>query len=175
MDAPHIRATPPQGNDEIRVPVRSNAIPVSTDGGVTRNWTIPRPPALSFLTGTARFFIEVQGVVVNPNQSDPCFWRAYLYAPVDSSSGTVVGTDHSACASEAAVLPAGTHAITVTFAGQPIPAGAADHLVLVLVNNAVLAPGASVSVVTGTPDVDSTVSINGLQLPITTQTLSTLA
>lgn len=172
LDSPHVTAAVPTGTDPMRVPVTSTAVPVTIDGASPKNWTLPRPGTLDFVLGTALIYIDVQGVVSNPSPADECFWRFNLYVPAAAGSGNVgVGTDHSVCKPEPAVVQPGVRELSVSFPGQPVPDGAGDRLVLVITSNAVMGPGATVDVLAGSVDYPSRVTINGLQVPLTTQTL----
>jgi hypothetical protein len=176
LDAPHMAGAAPTGSQVIRVPVRASGIPVTIDGADSRTWQMPRPATLTFLTGSTTLWVDVEGTVTNSNPTDPCFWRVKLYSLSTSSGGgnpAGVSMDPSfVCASEPAVVPVGVRALQLTFPGYDLGETAGDVLVLSIeADGGVLAPGASIDVLTGTPEYDSRVTVSGLQLPLMTQTL----
>lgn len=173
LNRTHVTGLAPTGGDVIRVPVDATGIPVTTAPSADARWSMPRPPALTYLAGTATLWIQVEGTVTNSDPGDACFWRASLYAPSPSSgTGVVSTTSRFVCASEPAVVPPGVRELRLDFPGFDVPDGAEETLLLrIVADNGIAAPGATINVLTGTPQYDSQVTVYGLQLPLTTQTL----
>lgn len=171
LDSPEMTALVPTGDEVIRVPVRAKGIPVSM-GAVERDWRHPRPENVTTLTGSLTLWVDVQGTVSNPHPAEPCFWTVHVYVPTTSSGGGLVGMDTTRmCASEPAVVPVGVRSLQFTLPDADIPSGAGDTLVLHIDANGVLAPGASIDVLTGTPEYDSQLTLLGLQVELPTQAL----
>jgi hypothetical protein len=74
------------------------------------------------------------------------------------------------CIPQPETLPTGIHELQVTFPGRPVPADAGDRLVLSLTSSAAMAPGSSIHVLSGSTQFNSRITLNGLQVPLDTQT-----
>lgn len=173
LDAPHVTGQAPTGHEPIRVAVPTRGVPVTIDAPPNANWTIPRPPELTTLAATIVFWVDVEGVVSNANPSDPCFWRVNLYSPdpnAGQGGGVVTTSNNDLCAAEPAVLAAGIRTLTFELPARNIP-GNGETLRLIANANAILGPGATFEFLTGAVETDSTVTVLGLQLPVTTHTL----
>ena len=173
LDAPHVTGLAPDLAEPLRTPLQSTAGTVQTTPVDYKDWQMPRPATLTYLTGTARFWIEYQGTVV-ANPVDSCFWRISLHVANNTTAPngnpTTISMTDAVCVGEPEALPTGIRALEVTFPGRPIPDGSAANMTLEITHSGRLAPGASVNLLSGTIDHDSTLTLNGLQVPLTTQT-----
>jgi hypothetical protein len=164
LDAPHLAATLPEGGEEIRVPIPSSA----GVSGTEVRWSLPRPTGLNSISANLTFWVEVQGTVLN-NEPTGCFW--YVVLTVDTGDGLSSLADPM-CASEPAVVPPGVRQLTLFNSGSFDISGASGATIKVEVSvSSSVAPGASVALLAGTSEHDSSVTIAGLQLPLDTQTL----
>lgn len=179
LAAPHTAATLPIGLEEFATQVSTtspfNAPRLPTTGNGTNTtwarWELPRPDHMDFVTGSGLFFVEFQGTTANAVPFDQCYWRISLVALQPTANTGVVSTGESqVCLPQSEALPSGIHELQVTFPGQPVPADAGDRLVLTITSSATMTPGSSIVVLSGTPEHDSRVTLNGLQVPLDLQT-----
>lgn len=77
-----------------------------------------------------------------------------------------MGSDRSICASEPAVVPIGVRVLQLEFPVYDLPETAGNTLVLDITVNAIIAPGATVNVLTGTREYDSQMTLTDLQIPV---------
>lgn len=174
LEAPHVAGTLSANGEVLRSPVQSTSGSPRPAGVEYHSWELPRPEALTYVVGTARFWIEFEGSNVNAVPIDTCFWRVNLsfVRTNTTGGGNPVGATMTddVCVAQPEALPTGIHELTISFPGRPVPADAGDKLRLWITSSSFMAPGAGVHVLSGTPEYDSTITLNGLQVPLATQT-----
>lgn len=170
MAAPHLQAMPPTGPDVIRTPVPGYAdqfsgILLAQSPRAGLFWDMPRPD-LTVLEGNATLWVEVQGTVTNL-QTSGCFWQVYLR--IDSPDGGFSASS-GPCLVEGPVVAPGVRRLFAEFGSLDLRPVAGDTLSLWVFSNGGYAPGATVEVLSGTPEFASTLSLRGLALPLDTVT-----
>lgn len=161
LDAPHLAGTLANGQPEIRLPIPSNV-----PGSEPLQWSLPRPAALEMLQARVHLFVDVQGTLPNTG-ANGCFWYVSLLVPFGDDSYYV----DPMCATEGPLVQAGLHELVLSNTGFDLHKMQADHILIQLSIDSVPPPGASATLVTGTSATDGTITIDGLQLPLDTQTL----
>ncbi len=170
LDAPHLAATLNPQSSAFRAPIPSAADSFGGLLGVnpTLKWSLPRPN-MTALAGSAVVWVEVQGTVVHQDATNPCFWLLTLR--LDSDDGGIY-QQSGGCVEEPTVVPEGIRPVQFTFEGVDFSGFEAETLSFQLSTTAApLAPGASVTALTGTLEYDGLLTIAGLQVPLDTQTL----
>jgi hypothetical protein len=122
-----------------------------------------------------RLTVEVEGTVTGSVSIPPsttgnsCFWTISIdIVHGDGRLEEVWGF----CVQEPMVVPTGVRVLDLSL-GAPIdmPPSAGDRLAISVATFGTRSPGATVDLLSGTTDSDSTFLIQGLQVPIDTQTL----
>lgn len=170
LESPHLAGALPTGGAIIRTYVPTDLD--SLEGAqvpVFPKWTLPRPD-LAELEVTIRLWIDVQGVVTNPPRGAfNCFWSFSFF--IEHNDGTRTGLT-SYCSPDAPVVPTGIRMQEHSFVETPdLAVGRGDRLGFDINTYGAYAPDASVDILSGTAEFDSSFTITGLQLPIDTQTL----
>jgi hypothetical protein len=161
VQAPHLAAAAPTGTEPIR-----HDVPTLYAADVKDLvWTMPRPD-LAVLSAEIHLWVDVQGTVANGAANRSCFWEVNLRViQADGSYHFIYG-----CAAEPDVPQPGVREVVVEI-DFDIAALAGDLVGIGLQTEAILSPGASMTLLTGTSEYDSRVTIEGLQLPLDTTTL----
>lgn len=164
-DAPHLTGAAPTGNDPIRVPIEPIA-PEATAGIAKATWELPRPDGLDVFMFQAKLYIEVKGTFVNLDQNG-CFWSVFITV----HSGNGEGSSAPYCGVAGPTVNSGLHEVAVANRGWDLSDEPGRHIRLKLSMTTAPTPGSTATLLTGAIDTDSTITIDGLQLPIDTRTL----
>lgn len=167
LDAPHMVATLPAGATTIRTAIPAEAS-AATGAFSPPHWSLPSPDLTEFRV-TLRLHIDVQGFVANPD-SDGCFWHIAFHFEdrsfLDGGSGL-----SSHCIGEAAIVATGTRVLELETSTASFDPSGGERLAFTIYSIGYYAPGATVDLLSGTIDADSSWTIEGLQLPLDTRTL----
>lgn len=170
---PHPEATTqtPDSYTDLRVPIPSigdtpSTIVAQVSGNpVEARWQHQLPEGVAGVVGTATFWVEVRGTVVNnPNPLiEGCFWQFRFI-----TGGADTGNSHFApCVKENATVEEGLREITFTFDLPNVviaPGGMLDFDLYT--GDAGRAPDATVDLLTASIVHDSRVEIAGLHLEV---------
>lgn len=171
LDPPHMAGQLPEGGAVIRTPVPSEID--YSNGMALPEWSLPRPE-LGELVVTVRLTVDVQGVVTNPySYTIPggrnCFWRVILHF-ADVQADHVQGSIADSCVPDTPVVATGTRTLEVPLRVADFSALDGDQLSVSVMTTGAYAPSSTVHVLSGTPEADSTLAIERLQLPLDTRT-----
>jgi hypothetical protein len=166
LAVPHLVGVLPAGGVEVRTAVPSDSInprqvPVPA-------WGLPRPDVAKLVT-TLHLWVDVEGVVTNyANPQGGCFW--FIGMHLEGESGPLSNLGFS-CPAEPGVVPTGVRELVVEM--PPIDISDLDgvRLAFTIDTYGAYAPGATIDLLSGTVEHDSTITIDGLQLPLGTHTL----
>lgn len=174
LASPHMAAQLPADGPLIRTPV-----PADTQAAPNLvepvTWRLPEP-AVGQLVASLRLVVDVQGIVAPYAYplglgvpSGACFWHVILHF---ASDDVLEDSIASQCIVEPPTVPTGIRTLEVRFVQPDFAQLARDEdLQLSLYAAGIYGPGATVDVLSGTLQHDSTLTIEGYRLPLTTQTL----
>ena len=169
LDPPHLLAGASDRTTDIVLHVAS-ITEVAAGTGSALEWRLPRPATLASITTNYTLWVDVEGTVLNPEStSSGCFWNIVMLVQQDDGSSTGMPV----CVQEPAVLSTGIRALHASFADFDIRNAPGKTIVLQILTTGTYGPGATVDLLTGTPQHDSQFSIKDLAFPIDTTTLLT--
>lgn len=165
VEAPHLVGTLHTSPVEVRTPIVKTGL---NEVAMSAEWSLPAPE-MTDLRATLHVFIDIQGVV-SAASTKPTLCFLGVAMAIEHADGTR-DTLTSYCRGSYAVAPMGVqeHVFDVpqTLDALPVPG---DRLVFHVEIIGTFAPGATAEVVSGTPETDSKLTIQGLQIPIDTET-----
>lgn len=168
---PDVTTRAPDSYTDLRVPVPSIGdipgmlVAEASGASVDGRWQHPLPEGITGVVGTATFWVDVRGTVLNnPNPlAEGCFWQFRFI-----TGGAQTGNSHFApCVKENATVPEGLRQVTFTFDLPNVavaPGGVLDFDFYT--GDAGRAPDATIDLLTGSIVHDSRIEIVGLQLPV---------
>ncbi|MHB1260536.1 MAG: hypothetical protein ACYC2H_02345 [Thermoplasmatota archaeon] len=165
LNSPHMAGTLPPNGELVRTAIQSQSRLAAAGDQAT--WSLPAP-GLTDLQNKFVIYVDIEGVVTTWTATPVCFWAIDM--DIVHADGTAETLDDY-CFPEQAVAPTGTRRlefdIPQVLASPPL---AGDRLVVTVEAFATYAPGATVDLLSGVADTDSTWTIEGLQIPIDTET-----
>lgn len=168
LDAPHMQAAFPQ-DKVLRTHVPSVFEALAGHSAPTVSWVLPRD-GLNVLEGNASVWVDVEGPVTNPNvpasNGQACFWNVVL--GIKQSDGG--STSYGDCLDEPTVVPSGVRELKFHFPAFDANNVAGDLVFIGLGSSGIYGDGATVDVLSGSPDFPSHLSLHGLALTLDTQT-----
>ena len=164
LDAPHMAGTIPAGGAEHRTLLPSYLV---TDEDPPL-WTLPRPE-LGVYHVTASLWVDVQGTHANPNSpTGGCFWIISLRI---SSDNGFYAWGSECPAHEAATVAPGIRELQVTFPAIDVADVPGNQVsLLVTGGSGTSSPGSTIELLSGSAEHPSWLAIEGMQLPLDTQT-----
>jgi hypothetical protein len=172
LDPPHMVGTLPLQGDVIRTRVPSDLEYVNSGSIDFATWSLPAPP-ITELRATASLVVDVQGVAAPYAYGVPsgtaCFWHVVVHFEDADPMRDAISRW---CRAEPAAVPTGVRTLEISFPIVDFPTDGDERIALSVYTSAVYGPDASVEILSGTPDADSTLTIEELRLPIDITTLS---
>lgn len=167
LEAPHMSGRVPTAPEPIRQALPSAYADLT--GASLLEWRLPRPAAPA-VTGEVTLWVDVQGTVVNAGyaQAGGCFW--ILWIAVESEDGGQPA-EIGACLIELPVVPTGVRQLRFQLPTLETAGVEGPRLVLGLQTTAAPSSTGTVDVLAGSFDRASAARIDGLQVPVDTETL----
>lgn len=173
LDEPHMAASLPRDGAVVRtrIPSDTNLLTGTLD---IPTWRLP-PLDLSQLRATVRLVVDVQGVVTPYGYSTfggatACFWNVAVM--VEGNDPTMYDHVTHLCLREGPVVPTGVRVLEMALPEAMLMSVQGQPLVIVVWASSIESPDATVDLLSGTADADSTLTIERLQVPLETLTLT---
>jgi hypothetical protein len=165
LERPTATIEAPDTYTDLRIPLEGLGEGAVSAANGPDAWSFPLPDGLTGITGTATFWVEVQGTVLrNPNPgAGGCFWE-FRFLTGDPQTGQ---SNFAPCVKEDVTVAEGLRAITFVFdlPAASVPAGG-DLRFELYVQSVGKSPDARIDLLTGSIVHDSVVQVAGLRLPL---------
>lgn len=172
LDPPHVAGLLPTESTTIRTPIPSDVDELT--GGMTYpTWNLP-PVDLAQLRTAFHLVVDVQGVVTPYGYSllgagEACFWNIAVL--VQGRDPLMYDHVTHRCLREGPAVAMGVRVLEFDLPEANLVTLQGEPLAVIVWTSGVYGPGATIDLLSGSVDADSTLTIERLQLPVTTMTL----
>jgi len=161
----------PKGQEDdvtpIPTPFQASAV---TQGSAAATWVLTLPHDLPSLKANLTLWVDVEGTVFGDPfpSAGGCFWNVGIEAHrANPNTNTTLPTAFTqACAKEPLQVPTGIRAITIDLPLAQVAFSQGTVLDLTLDANSIPSPSSTVALLSGTPQHDSQITIQGLGAPL---------
>lgn len=170
LNPPHMAGLLPTTGEVIRTPLPIQGLNPQPSDVPVPVWSLPAP-ALDEIKATLRLVVDVQGVIASNTfvSGSSCFWNIeFLLIQADGTAERIIGW----CYGEERVVPTGIRTLEFTPAATLPDLVGGERLGFSVAGNGAPGPGATVHVLSGTTEFDSSLAIERLQFPLDTVTLT---
>lgn len=173
LEPPHLAGMLPENGALIRTPLPSDL--GSFPGPVqVVTWDLPAVELVS-LRASVRFVVEVNGVITPYSYpiglvvAGACVWNVAIHV---EGSDPFFESLTQRCFRETGAVVSGVRVLEGVLPSVDLPAMADERLQLSIWVQGAYSPGATVDLLSGLPESDSSVTIERLQVPLNTRTLT---